>query len=219
MKILIIGLARSGTTSLMQGLKNSMDNSIFLFETFNKFSPQYIGQEGFNSHLEYLNSFPNSKNLIEKVIIGDPLSNIHNLPLFANSTIEQFSKYIDVSHLTIYFYLEYIKSFNRIILMSRKNLKKSVESWANSQSTGEFFKPYKYNPNLNFTPYITLFSSFNLILEKLSSVTNIPITYYEDLYTGNEEDIQKFLIKNNIQVDNFEKLYEYLHPKNKLRQN
>ena len=219
MKILIIGLARSGTTSLMQGLKNSMNDSIFLFETFNRSSPQYIGLKGFTSHLEYLNSFSNSKNLIEKVIIGDPLSNIHNIPLFANFPTEQLSKYIDISHFTIYFYLEYIKSFNRIILMSRKNLKESVESFTNSLSTGNFFETYKYNPNLNLIPYTTLFNSFNLVLEKLSSVTNIPITYYEDLYTGNEEDIQKFLIKNNIQVDNFEKLYECLHPKNKLRQN
>jgi hypothetical protein len=219
MKIIIIGLGRSGTTSFQKGLKASINNSSSLFEVFNNQSPHYIGTQSLKNHIKKLYSFPHEKTLIEKNLIQDPLAIIGNTPSFADFTIEEFNKYVDISHIILNFYLEYSLNFDKIILMSRKNLKEATESWVNSAATSNFFQPYKPLPQLDTSKFSPLIDIYSSILETLSFKLNIPITYYEDLYTGNKKDIQVLLNKNDLQIDNFELLYEYLHPKNRLRQN
>jgi hypothetical protein len=217
MKILILGLGRSGTTSLMKGLNSSINNSTCLFEIFNKNSPDYIHQNYIN-HLNFLNTDIlkfKKEPLIEKNLIGDIhgyIENKTNYQLLYKSTDSLF-------YFTTIFYINYLKSFNKTILISRRNLKESSLSWANCLYYSNFFQPYKFNPDLDIEDILYRFEFEQKIIEEISNQTNIPITYYEDIYTGNKQDVQNFLKQNNIQVDNFEILFEHLHPKNRLRQN
>ena len=221
MKILILGLGRSGTTSLMEGLNSSINNSTYLFEIFNKNSPNYIHQNYIN-HLNFLNTDIlkfKKKPLIEKNLIGDIHGYIKHEKNYQFLDNDQPIPEAFLFNFTTIFYINHLKSFNKTILISRKNLKESSLSWANCLYHSNFFQPYKFNPDLDIKDLLYRFEFEQKIIEEISHQTNIPITYYEDLFTGKKQDIQNFLDIYSIQVNNFEILYEYLHPKNKLRQN
>ena len=216
MKILILGLARSGTTSLLKGLYSSIDNSLSLFEIFNPTSINYL-EKNYLNHLNFLHT--NTKPLIEKNLISDLSGHIWTTEIFNTLNFNQLSKLTPLFNFVANFHINYSKSFDRVILMSRKNLKESAESWVNCKYYNNFFDTYKFNPNLDIKNKLIELKFYQKVLEDISLKLNTPITYYEDLFTGNKQDLQNFLNKNNIQVNNFEVLYEHLDPKNKLRQN
>lgn len=216
MKILILGLGRSGTTSLLNGLNASINNSLRLFEVFNPFSPDYADQNYIN-HKNFLKN--QTTPLIEKNLISDLTKHISHTEVFASLSFYQLIHSMPLFQFITNFYIKYFKSFDKIILMSRRNLKESTISWVNCSHYKNFFEPYKPNPSLDIKDKLLEFEFYQKVLEDISLKLNIPITYYEDIYTGNKQDLQTFLKKTNIQVDNFEILFEHLHPKNRLRQN
>ena len=121
------------------------------------------------------------------------------------------------------FLLQYKEKFDKVILLSRKNLFKATESLAYSFQSEDFHKPYEFSSKDIDKKWIKY--SKNYIkkaytqLLKFSSLTKIPITYYEDLYSGDKEFVKNFLKVYNIQVQNFDVMYECLNPKNKYRKN
>ena len=93
-----------------------------------------------------------------------------------------------INHKDISFYLEFIKYFDEVILLSRKDLMACAESLSYANHFQNFVNNYNWvrTPNLNQT--IKLVKEFNEELEKLSKLTNIKISYYEDLFNLESED-------------------------------
>jgi hypothetical protein len=120
----------------------------------------------------------------------------------------------------INFYKEYSKSFDKTILLSRKNTKELSESyefqiWKDELTT--WHQKYTYSQNGDIDKWVEFMIKTKNNLEILSNELNIEIDWYEDLYCGDEEKIVNFLNKHEITVD-IPEFSEYLNPKHKLRQ-
>ena len=120
----------------------------------------------------------------------------------------------------INFYKEYSKSFDKTILLSRKNTKELSESyefqiWKDELTT--WHQKYTYSQNGDIDKWVEFMIKNKSDLEILSNELKIEIDWYEDLYCGDEEKIVNFLNKHEITVD-IPEFSEYLNPKHRLRQ-
>ena len=160
MKILILALARSGSTSLLKRI----------------------------SEEQKLNS------------IGEPFNNI-------NGNLEKYKDYdwkntndicvkTHINHKDVTFYLEFIKFFDEVILLSRKDLNACAESLSYANYFQNFTEKYEWINTPNLNQNIKLVKEFDEELKKLSKLTNIKISYYEDLFnTESEDKLRKHVIK------------------------
>ena len=162
MKILLITLPRTGSTSLLKK----------------------IGEE---------------QNLIS---INEPFNNV-------NGNLEKYKYYnwentnicvkTHINHKDVVFYLGFIKFFDEVILLSRKDLNACAESLSYANHFQSFTEKYKWIKTPNLNENIKLVKEFNEELEKLSKLTNIKISYYEELFDSESEDK---LRKNDIKREN-----------------
>ena len=151
MKVLLITLPRTGSTSLLKTIsKEQKLNSIS--EPFNNV----------NGNLEKYKDY-DWKN------INDICVNTH------------------INHKDVTFYLEFIKFFDKVILLSRKDLNACAESLSYANYFQNFTEKYEWIKTPNFNENIKLVKEFNEELEKLSKLTNIKISYYEDLFDSESE--------------------------------
>ena len=104
-----------------------------------------------------------------------------------------------INHKNITFYLEFVKFFDEVILLSRKDLMECAESLSYANHFQRFTEKYKWIKTPNLNENIKLVKQFNEELEKLSKLTNIKISYYEDLFNSESEDK---LRKNDIKREN-----------------
>jgi len=135
--------------------------------------------------------------------ISEPFNNI-------NGNLEKYKDYnwestndicvkTHINHKDIPFYLEFIKFFDEVILLSRKDLNACAESLSYANHYQNFTEKYKWIKTPNLNENIKLVKQFNEELEKLSKLTNIKISYYEDLFNPELEDK---LRKNDIKRKN-----------------
>ena len=121
----------------------------------------------------------------------------------------------------IEFYKKLSNDFHKIIIVSRKNLIESAESYAyhNKHSTKEgWMNRYYFNDvGLNVEHWYNWFNILHSDLEKLSKELEMEIDWYEDIFSGNPSSIDSFLNKHSLAVDK-KILLDYLNPKNKYRQ-
>ncbi len=151
MKILLITLPRTGSTSLLKKIGEEQ-NLISINEPFNNV----------NGNLEkykYYN-WENANNICVKT---------------------------HINHKDVTFYLKFIKFFNEVILLSRKDLNALAESLSYANYFQNFTEKYKWIKTPNLNENIKLVKEFNEELEKLSKLTNIKISYYEDLFNLESE--------------------------------
>ena len=229
MKVLILSSGRSGSSSLSIGLSQSINSCNLFFEPFAPYNndSKNLSKNDLGTPTSFLKHHCFLKNsnfpLVEKHIAWDPCLweyiSFNNI-FYEVEYLHKIKENIFIES-CLSFYLEYSKLFDIIILLDRKNVDDLVNSWGQARFTRNFFLPYKNNPNININvgEEMEKIFLFKEILSRLSNKLNLPITYYEDLFTGKKQDTQNFLNNNNIQIDNFEILFEHLHPKNRLRQN
>ena len=122
----------------------------------------------------------------------------------------------------IKFIIEFKNQFDKIILLSRRNKQKHLESYANlivkntlKQSVYQKWNMNEIKDKLKDFKYEQIQPHVDSI-HKLSQLINIPITYYEDLY-GQDRDKSLEIIKSWKINMNFNKLNELSNPKFKLR--
>lgn len=157
MRILIIALPRTGSTSLLYKIAKEQ-NLNPIFEPF----------DGSNRFL-----YKNQNNIVLKTIICQHPNN-----------------------------LELAKKFDKIILLTRKNIEANIESHSYSMY---FSKNKKYNSNNHYVyerppENVIKLCSLNILnwneeIKKLSTILNIPITYYEDLF--DENSLERLRINTN----------------------
>lgn len=169
MKILIISLPRSGSTTMLKTLAEIYNLKI-IFEPF-----------PLNMFLNYLNKSVNEKysfeenNIVVKTLVGQ-IPNEKNI-----------NNYID-------WMVKFSKCFDKVILLSRRDLIACIESLSyltdqskntilKRTSTSEYFyqKPSEYVYE-KCKSYIT---EANITINKISEILKIPIIYYEDIYDLN----------------------------------
>ena len=163
MKILLITLPRTGSTSLLKKIAEEQ-NLILISEPFNNI----------NGNLEKYKNY-NWEN------INDICVKTH------------------INHKDVTFYLEFVKFFDEVILLSRKDLNACAESLSYANHFQNFTEKYKWIKTPNLNENIKLVKEFNEELEKLSKLTNIKISYYEELFDSESEDK---LRKNDIKREN-----------------
>ena len=150
MKILIVALPRTGSTSLLYQIAKEKKLTLF-FEPFSLKENYY-----FNSTMD---------NIVVKTIV------------------EQHSNNLDLA-----------KDFDEVILLSRKDYRKHVESlsylYYNIPNGYNSNKPYDYSvPPLEVIQKAEKrINEMNAELGTLSEQLNIPIQYYEDLFDPNGPD-------------------------------
>ena len=152
MKVLLITLPRTGSTSLLKKITEEQ-NLISIAEPFNDTNNNLEKYKDYN--------WKNTNNICVKT---------------------------HINHKDISFYLEFIKFFDEVILLSRKDLKACAESLSYANHFQNFTEKYEWINTPNFNKNIKLVNEFNKELEKLSKLTNIKISYYEDLFNTESED-------------------------------
>lgn len=155
MRILIISLPRTGSTSLMYRYSEEYQ----LPSLFEPFTPtQYR-----------IGILP--KNVVIKTLI-------HHCP-------RGFDNPIDA-------YVELIKEFDKVILLSRRDLKECSESWAylqhNRHANFNSLKHYVWKTPPDLEKYEANINFWHSQLVKLSDMLHIPITYYEDIFDKNSDE-------------------------------
>lgn len=195
-KILIIGIHRSGTTSLAKGLHASLEGDFTLFrEPYNSGTREYWGV----CHLHPF-SWPDScivKMLIDQLPYG-----------FKGNYLDYFTSIVS--------------DFDRVILLKRKNKKQVLESFSHAnyyhETKGRFswHSSYTYDQNVNTEKYKMYINDLYQQLGELQKTLNIKYTYYEDLYSGNRDKVNKFLKRNKLTV-NLEEFFKFVDPSKKYR--
>jgi hypothetical protein len=156
---LIIGIPRSGTTSLMNAI-SSANNVPYIYEPF-RFGIDII----------------NTKN----VVIKTQLHQIDKFIYSGNVTEEHLEK-------CILFYIEFVKQFDNIILINRNDTKSQSESLSAHHVGMDEKQKYIYSESAYGVKSKLLYNNIKLLnkyLTKLSEIIKIPIDTYEDVYYGN----------------------------------
>ncbi len=222
MKVLIIGIGRTGTSSLLDGIAEQFDVRIS--------EPFYHRWREVGHHKNF--EWPMKELQGEKKVVLKCLINQTPFTL----------KIENESPEMIQFYVDWSKDFDKVILLGRKNIKEHWESWLNLmyrfyQTNKEYWpgdrsKEAKWIANTHEKWYWEAipqdfidtqtsikhkFEEQHESLKKVSESLNIPITYYEDLYGEDRMESFEVINKWELDLDPFQ-LNEYLHPSNRYRQ-
>ena len=107
-----------------------------------------------------------------------------------------------ISHASIEFHLQSTFHFDKIILITRKNIKEQAISyahaWKYSQSTNKWHEPYKDKlsklTDKEINEQIRILKQANKNLEEIAKIAKLPIFYYEDLFSIDNKGL-KYLFK------------------------
>ena len=116
----------------------------------------------------------------------------------------------------IKFYSNFVKHYDKVIILSRKNRKAIAESWGLAEKTNNWNYSYYLEENHNLEIDLTPIDYYCNKLEELSEKLQIPITWYEDLYSGDLNLIQKSIDKWDLSIT-AEQLFQYVDPKLRYR--
>ena len=190
MKIILISTPRSGSTSLMMGLSESLGLKYY-FQPFN-----HLAWKGIPQSIEYHNCIV--KTMIDE--IPDKLADC------------------------VKFYIDFCKKFDKVILLSRKDLISCAESlgynlkhYNNYDKSDYWHKEYFYNNReIDIDSHVNYLKKINDKLIEFSEEINLPIDYYEEIFSGDMNSIEYFTKKHNLICD-VDILRNHINPINKLR--
>jgi hypothetical protein len=163
MKILLITLPRTGSTSLLKSLSKEYNLKVI--------------SEPFNSSTKNIEEYEN----------------------FDWQVADEICVKTHINHKDVPFYLEFIKFFDEVILLSRKDLNACAESLSYANHFQSFTEKYKWIKTPNLNENVKLVKKFDEDLKELSKLIKIKVLYYEDLFDINSENR---LRKNDIKRKN-----------------
>jgi len=197
MKILIIGIARSGTTSLLNGISD---------QGYIKIYEPYL-------HLNHNKKFTLSDDtIVLKTIFGQlPKNYKKEWKEFIKELIPKFDKIIWLDRKNMTEHCESFINMHYRDSLQSPSFKEMFKKWKMEQI------PKSFNTDTyNKTIYNALEKekqSFKELVDEL----NCKITWYEDLYGKDRIRSLETINKWNLELNPFD-LNEYLNPKNKYRQ-
>ena len=242
MKILIIGLPRAGTTSLLRGIGKQ--------NYFEKGEPYNYNMGRSKLENKYpLKEVSEYENIIVKTLVyqipKEKYKNNENG--FVCRKVGGVLLTVPTQKTAIDFATEFCSHFDRVILLDRLIWESHLESYINlfrivkqkwdyNKSIGKFIHtphPTKFNPHTTWVSESLTNKDFeywvkernlddNLIEQKemmagISERLNIPITYYEKLY--GEDRVEALEIINSWNLENIDSLdlLDHLDPSKKYR--
>ena len=117
------------------------------------------------------------------------------------------------------FYDFYKDNFDRVILLTRKDIQKTYESYSyNTYHYPNGNWPFKYwyeEVPFSYKLYNSVVRNHNKILD-YGLKWNVPVTYYEDLYSGIKPQVLKCINSWDLDIS-FNDLFFYTTPANKYR--
>lgn len=164
MRILIIALPRTGSTSLM--IKYSKENKLrYYFEPFEPLDTKIV---------------PTTDNILVKTMM-------YHIPSGYDNAVSA--------------YAELSKQFDKVILLSRRDLVECAESWAylqhHNHKNFNSLMHYIWKTPPNIEKHTADVYRWNEELLHLSRMLNIGITYYEDIFDKNSNE----RYRKNVQID------------------
>lgn len=196
MKILIIGIARSGTTSLLNGISK---------QGYTKIYEPYFDK---NNNKKFTLS---NDNIVVKTIFGQlPKNYKKEWKEFIKELIPKFDKIIWLDRKNM---IEHCESFINLHYRSSLEPPTSVSKKWKMSEIPKSFNTDDYNKKIT-----KALQAEKQTFKELVDELNYKITWYEDLY--NKDRIHSFetINKWNLELDSFD-LNEYLTPSKKYRQN
>jgi|TARA_A100001391_G_scaffold11286_1_gene6719 hypothetical protein len=192
MKILLIANARTGSTVLYKALSD------------------ILGLKRYGEPFNY-GMRKKANTLIRK----------YPFPLQHNCIVKTLTRHIPEEFKSdeINFYDEWKRDFDKVILLARENLQDIYESQDFFRHIKQHWhQKYKYETPYTFRRELYKFinDSYDYI-KWYSKKSHIPITWYEDLYSGDKEKIKKCI--DNWEIDiSVDDLYNYVNPEKRYRQ-
>lgn len=188
MRVLIIGTHRSGTTNLTRTL-GKVCNLLYVGEPWN----YGLWKKETYKYPEVLKRFTLVKTIIEHVPY-----NLQGISIFD-------------------FYADLVTYFDNVIILTRRDRVAMAESRAHAIARNQWQVKYSIDdPSKLYLDMDTVNERCDLII-KVAKSLSIPITWYEDLYSGDLDTIAKTIKPWGIDIDPKE-LMPYIDPKYKLRQ-
>ena len=183
MRLCILGLARTGSTSLFYMIKDHVEKNGFTCIS-EPFHPPHINfyKTKFGCDFNKVDDLLKYDDLLIKTLIGSD-----------QYPTNQFKSYED--------FLVWLEStFDKIIVLSRKNKKEQAESFVvNSQSNVSWHTPKIYDvKKMNLTFVDEMEESFIVnekILFDFAKQNNHPIFFYEDIFIEHNIEITKILLE------------------------
>jgi len=201
MKILILGLPRSGTTSLVKGIQKQKYHAII--EPFNGGLQNAVERE------YPLDDFDVHNNLVVKSIINQkPISYSGHWHDFNLEFIPLFDKLIFLDRRD--FDSHYSSVVNLWYRISRDET--TMQAWTDEDVPLDFIKGYELGGGKD--KLYKEKESFRQLLSKIGQSDNI--IYYEDLYGPDRDKSLQIINDLNLKDIDSIKLNEYLDPSNKL---
>ena len=205
-KVLIIGTHRSGTTNLFNSLAEHLNLSS-IEEPFNYYKWKTTKFSYPNDVFKY--------DVVKSLVTHIPFNfSTESLPFIMN-----YSNYMLDQR--VRFMQDIVKRYKTTILLTRKDRKALAESYYRQLQYGDHSNWHvKYtmedvstlNINMDF---INTYCDF---IETLGLTLKINVTYYEDLYSGNENKVKKAIDTWNLPIETKD-FMKYVDPYNRYRQN
>ena len=191
MKIALISLPRTGSTSISRYYKSVNKDVVVIDEPFNLVV---------NNPTILYNNLLKNDNLFIKTMYGDnPLE-------FENMSAKEFV-------------LKLINDFDLVLFLTRKNIKEHTESYVQALQTSKWASNYVYNSKFNelYNEVESKLNKLNLELIETCNELNKSLYLYEDLYDSHKkENIIQFLY--SIGCDYDKKIFnKFLDTSNKYR--
>ena len=193
MKVLIIAMPRCGSTTLMKGLSKL-------------YNCPYITEPWTENRIP--SKLPFSFTLPDKVVVKSMA--VHSPDDYKLGSLSA--------------HIELAKNFDHTVLLGRLEKKAQIESFShaveNFTDSAQWHSKYRFTNNTNTTKYEVyseLYDKSIELLTILSNSLNIPITWYEHLYSNVEEKVKSCLNLPNLNIT-FNDIQEYVDNKNKYRQ-
>lgn len=213
MKILILALARTGSSSLFEAIKYSREIPF----DFTKFEPE--------NHSSFHNlSFNKIDNSIGKDFLFDYFQKLeNNNDILIKSILNQTYNVCKALDINLNNYLDsLLKRFDQIILLTRRNKEDICHSHITAYKTYIWHQAYKFNPNLvskdELKKQLLTVENLDNIMSELSYKYSLPIIYYEDLFTNDIQYLKHFIKRYRLDVNDFDIFSNILHPKNRYKQ-
>lgn len=202
-KVLIIGTGRSGTSTLLRTLSTLL-------------RLKKCG-EPWNRVIQGGKDIP-EKDVISNYGIVKTL--IGHMPLSYDAGKNREKNREEYWNNCVNFYRTFVLNYDKVILLSRKQRKDIALSVAHQslrpKKYQEWHKPYFALPESKLTLNMGHINRICDSIEKLSKLINVPITWYEDLYSGDHNKILESIEKWNIDIS-VEEIYKFVDPKNRYR--
>lgn len=213
MRVILIGTPRSGTTRLSKVIANELDLD-------------YVG-EPWNRTFKLKNVDERLKgdNVLCKTLIFDTplwqeLNDIDKIYQSRKKYEEDIKEYLKKRvNTSLSFYTEFIKSYDVVILLTRKNsndIKKSLQhAIKHFKNVVNWHRPYRKEKDIKIDDQLSLdVDEMVKTIEKLSKLINKKIYYYEDIYSDSDKILKSFISETKLSL-NIEKIRDDLATKHR----